>query len=173
MRSSCSSESRTVKKSSTLKRFGISDRMISFPPHSLKAQGQYNPAGDAGSRRLRNDLGACPSVCHRNRKPGTAAEERVFGRREPDPPSENPRPVVVIRRGKSNSGGDCSPARTKGPRRFVGGRETGNAAELVPKTHRQQVRWVEKSQIMGPSTDGPGNGATGDTDGEGQPGVGL
>src|SRR5262249_40877834 len=28
-----------------------------------------------------------------------------------------------------------------------------NAAELVPKIHRPQVRWVEKSQIMGPSTD--------------------
>ena len=26
-------------------------------------------------------------------------------------------------------------------------------AALVPKTHRQQVRRVEKSQIMGPSTD--------------------
>ena len=35
----------------------------------------------------------------------------------------------------------------------IKGRETGNAAELVPKTHRQQVRRVEKSQIMGPSTD--------------------
>src|SRR5262245_44262772 len=81
------------------------------------------------------------------------AEERVFGRREPDPPSENQRPVVVIRRGKSNSGGDCSPARTKSAGRFGGGRETGNAAELVPKTHRQQVRRVANSQTMGPSTD--------------------
>src|SRR5215471_16797681 len=117
-------------------------------------------------------LGPCPRVCHRNRKPGTAAEERVFGRREPDPASENQRPVVVIRRGKSNSGGDCSLARTKSAGRFGGGRETGNAAELVPKTHRPEVRRVE-TQIMGPSTDGPGNGATGDTDGEGQPGVGL
>src|SRR5450759_5317128 len=41
--------------------------------------------------RLWNDLGSHACLHHRNRRPGTSTEERISGRREPDPESR-PRP---------------------------------------------------------------------------------
>src|ERR1035437_4075846 len=56
--------------------------------------------------RLWNDLGSHAGLHHRNRRPGTSTEERIPGRREPDPESPNQRPAVVIRWRKSYVGGD-------------------------------------------------------------------
>src|SRR5580698_1324823 len=55
-------------------------------------------------RRLWNDLGSHACLHHRNRRPGTSTEERISGRREPDPESPNQRPVVAIRCRKSYVG---------------------------------------------------------------------
>src|ERR1039457_899479 len=41
--------------------------------------------------RLWNDLGSHACLHHRNRRPGTSPEERISGRREPDPESPNER----------------------------------------------------------------------------------
>src|ERR1039457_1792927 len=86
--------------------------------------------------RLWNELGSHAGLHHRNRRPGTSTEERISGRREPDPESPNPRQVVVIRCRKSYAGGDRPPAGTESPGRIGGGRQTGYAAGLVPKAHR-------------------------------------
>src|SRR5437588_5919605 len=102
-------------------------------------------------RRLWNDLGSHACLHHRNRRPGTTTEERISGRREPHPESPNQRQVVVIRCRKSYVGGDRPPAQTEGLGRIGGCRETGYAAGLVPKAHRQQVRRIEVSQILGSS----------------------
>src|ERR1035438_9614744 len=51
--------------------------------------------------RLWNDLGSHAGLHHRKRRPGTSTEERISGRREPDPESPNQRQVVVIRCRKS------------------------------------------------------------------------
>src|ERR1039457_6367706 len=123
--------------------------------------------------RLGNDLGSHAGLHHRNRRPGTSTEERISGRREPDPDSPNQRPVAVIRCRKSYVGGDRPPARTESLGRIGGGRETGYAAGLVPKAHRRQVRRIEVSQVLGSSPSGRGNRAVGGADGEGKPRVGL
>src|SRR5664280_2081792 len=39
--------------------------------------------------RLWNDLGSHACLHHRNRRPGTSPEERISGRREPDPESRS------------------------------------------------------------------------------------
>src|SRR5664280_2980203 len=65
--------------------------------------------------RLWNDLGSHAGLHHRIRRPGTSTEERISGRREPDPESPNQRQVVVIRCRKSYVGGDRPPARTESP----------------------------------------------------------
>src|ERR1035438_5640375 len=101
--------------------------------------------------RLWNDLGSHAGLHHRNRRPGTSTEKRISGRREPDPESPNPRPDVVIRCRKSYVGGDRPPARTESLGRIGGGRETGYAAGLVPKAHRQQIGRAHVSQIPGSS----------------------
>src|ERR1019366_6011719 len=101
--------------------------------------------------RLWNDLGSHAGLPHRNRRPGTSTEKRISGRREPDPEGPNPRPVVVMRCRKSYVGGDRPPARTESLGRIGGGRETGYAAGLVPKAHRQPIRRIEVSQIPGSS----------------------
>jgi hypothetical protein len=54
--------------------------------------------------RLWNELGSHACVHHRNRRLGTSTEERISGRREPDPESPNQRQVVVIRCRKSYVG---------------------------------------------------------------------
>jgi hypothetical protein len=46
---------------------------------------------------------------------------------------------------------DRPPARTEGLGRIGGCREAGDAAGLVPKAHRQEVRRIEVSQILGSS----------------------
>jgi hypothetical protein len=51
----------------------------------------------SSSGRLWNDLGSHACLHHRNRRPGTFTEERISGRREPDPESPNQRQVAVIR----------------------------------------------------------------------------
>src|ERR1039458_8484589 len=81
--------------------------------------------------RLWNDLGSHAGLHHRNRRPGTSTEERIPGRREPDPESPNQRPAVVIRWRKSYVGGDRPPAGTESLGRIGGCRETGYAAGLV------------------------------------------
>src|ERR1017187_3474732 len=101
--------------------------------------------------RLWHDLGSHAGLHHRNRRPGTSPEERISGRREPDPESPNPRQVVVIGWRKSYVGGDRPPARTESLGRIGGGRETGYPAGLVPKAHRQQVRRIEVSRVRGSS----------------------
>src|ERR1035437_378515 len=53
--------------------------------------------------RLWNDLGSHAGLHHRNRRPGTSTEERIPGRREPDPESPNQRPAVEVRWRKSRS----------------------------------------------------------------------
>jgi hypothetical protein len=45
--------------------------------------------------RLWNDLGSHAGLHHRNRRPGTSTEERISGRREPDPESR-PRPSRIL-----------------------------------------------------------------------------
>src|SRR5882672_6902770 len=90
--------------SSTLKRFGF--RFHNFP-HSffLKPQ-EHVQCGfdDPVLWRLWNDLGSHACLYHRNSRPGTSTEERISGRREPDPESPNQREVVVIRCRKSDAG---------------------------------------------------------------------
>jgi len=54
-----------------------------------------------------------------------------------------------------------------------GCREAGYAAGLVPKAHRQQVRRIEVSQILGSSQNWRGNRAVGGADGKGKSRVGL
>src|SRR5450759_627373 len=78
--------------------------------------------------RLWNDLGSHACLHHRNRRPGTPPEERISGRREPEPETPNPRPVVVIRCRKSYVGEDRPPARTESLGRLGGCRQTGYAA---------------------------------------------
>src|ERR1035437_7338381 len=123
--------------------------------------------------RLWHDLGSHAGLHHRNRRPGTSTEERISGRREPDSESPNQRPVVVIRWRKSYVGGDRPPARTESLGRIGGGRETGYTAGLVPKAHRQQVRRIEVSQVLGSSQSGRGKRAVGGADGERKSRVGL
>src|SRR5215470_20459917 len=81
-----------------------------------------------------------------------AAENRI-------PESPNQRQVVVVRRGKSDVGGDGPPVGTESLGRIGGCRETGYVAGLVPKAHRQEVRRIGVSQIMGSSPSGRGNRA--------------
>src|ERR1035437_6244206 len=123
--------------------------------------------------KLWNDLGSHAGLHHRNRRPGTSTEERISGRREPDPESPNQRQIIVIRCRKSYVGGDRPPAGTESLGRIGGGRATGYAAGLVPKAHRRQVRRIEVSQILGSSQSGRGNRAVGGADGEGKSRVGL
>src|SRR6266702_5986423 len=59
--------------------------------------------------------------------------------------------LSVIRCRKSYAGRNRPPAATEGLGRIGGCRETGYAAGLVPKAHRQQVRRIEVSQILGSS----------------------
>ena len=66
-----------------------------------------------------------------------------------------------------------STARTESLGRIGGGREAGYAASLVSKAHRQQVRRIEVSQILGSSQSRRGNRAVGGADGEGKSRVGL
>src|ERR1035437_5807496 len=139
------------KISNTLKRLG-------FQSHNFLAQLLSETSRACTIRvrrstlgRLWNDLGSHACLHHRNRRPGTSTEERISGRREPDPESPNPRQVVVIRCRKSYAGGDRPPARTESLGRIGGCRETGYAAGLVPKAHRHQVRRIEVSQVLGSS----------------------
>src|SRR5436309_12256898 len=53
--------------------------------------------------------------------------------------------LSVIRCRKSYAGRNRPPARTESLGRIGGCRETGYAAGLVPKAHRQQVRRIEVS----------------------------
>src|ERR1039457_4480037 len=74
--------------------------------------------------RLGDELGAHAGLDSRNRRPGTSTEERIPGRREPDPESPNQRPVAVIRCRKRYVGGDRPPAGTESLGRIGGCRET-------------------------------------------------
>src|ERR1017187_7918580 len=155
-----------------LKRF----EKAAFRSHNFLAQLLSETSGACTIRvrrsslgKLWNDLGSHACLHHRNRRPGASTEERIPGHREPDPESPNPRQVVVIGWRKSYVGGDRPPARTESLGRIGGGRETGYAAGLVPKAHRQQVRRIEVSQILGSSPSGRGNRAVGGADGEGKP----
>src|ERR1035437_7118482 len=133
-------------------------KMLGFRSHNFLAQLLSQTARACTIRvrrstlgRLWNDLGSHAGLHHRNRRPGTSTEKRISGRREPDPESPNPRPVVVIRCRKSYVGGYRPPAGTESLGRIGGGRETGYPAGLVPKAHRHQVRRIEVSQIPGSS----------------------
>jgi hypothetical protein len=66
-------------------------------------------------------------------------EERISGRREPDPESPNPRQVVVIRCRKSYVGGDRPPARTESLGRIGGCRETGSGPRGARRSHLETV----------------------------------
>src|ERR1039458_7725578 len=95
--------------------------------------------------RLWNELGSHAGLHHRNRRPGTSTEERIPGRREPDPESPNQRPVAVIRWRKSYVGGDRPPAGTESLGRIGGGRATGYAAGLGPEAPPPPNRTVESA----------------------------
>ena len=80
------------KISNTLKRLG-------FQSHNFLAQLLSETSRACTIRvrrsslgRLGNDLGSHAGLHHRNRRPGTSTEERISGRREPDPESPNQRP---------------------------------------------------------------------------------
>src|SRR5664279_5496116 len=106
--------------SNALKRLG-------FQSHNFLAQ-LLSETSRAGTIRVRrstlgrfwNDLGSHAGLHHRNRRPGTSPEERISGRREPDPESPNQRQDVVIRCRKSYVGGDRPPAGTEGLGRIGG-----------------------------------------------------
>src|SRR5438105_4070603 len=156
------------KISNVLKRLGFRSRNVFAQLLSETSRACTIRVRRSSLGRLWNDLGSHACLHHRNRRPGTTTEERISGGREPHPESPNPRQVVVIRGRKSYVGGDRPPAQTEGLGRIGGGRETGYAAGLVPKAHRQQVRRIEVSQILGSSPSGRGNRAVGGADGEGK-----
>src|SRR5664279_1051783 len=85
------------KISNALKRLGFRShnflaQLLSETPRACTIRVRRSSLG-----RLWNDLGSHAGLHHRIRRPGTSTEERISGRREPDPESPNPRPVVALR----------------------------------------------------------------------------
>src|ERR1019366_4432638 len=124
------------KISNTLKRLGFHSHKFLAQLLSETSRACTIRVRRSTLERLWNELGSHACVHHRNRRPGTSTEERISGRREPDPKSPNQRPVAVIRCRKSYAGGDRPPAGTESLGRVGGCCETGYAAGLVPKAHR-------------------------------------
>src|SRR5258708_4616001 len=85
------------KISNALKRLGFRSRNFLAQLLSETSRACTIRVRQSTSGRLWNDLGSHACLHHRNRRPGTFTEERISGRREPDPESPNQRQVAVIR----------------------------------------------------------------------------
>src|SRR5258708_25267318 len=83
--------------SNALKRLGFRSRNFLAQLLSETSRACTIRVRRSSSGRLWNDLGSHACLHHRNRRPGTFTEERISGRREPDPESPNQRQVAVIR----------------------------------------------------------------------------
>src|ERR1035441_2469324 len=103
------------KISNALKRLGFRSHNFLAQLLSETSRACTIPVRRSSLGRLWHDLGSHAGLHHRNRRPGTFTEERISGRREPDPESPNQRQVVVIRCRKSYVGGDRPPARSGKP----------------------------------------------------------
>src|SRR5207344_1650559 len=92
------------KISNALKRLGFRSRNFLAQLLSEASRACTIRVRRSSTGRLWNALGSHACLHHRNRRPGTSTEERISGRREPDPESPNQRQVVVIRCRKSYVG---------------------------------------------------------------------
>src|SRR6266481_5900402 len=84
------------KISNALKRLGFRYRNFLAQLLSETSKACTIRVRQSSSGRLWNDLGSHACLHHRNRRPGTFTEERISGRREPDPESPNQRQVETL-----------------------------------------------------------------------------